>query len=119
LHTGGLVSEFLEGQREAHGVIHVFVVTLELVRHVVHLAFEQSGFHGPGTLEAPAGHGHFFDDQMFAGGDGGMGVDEGLVELQEFFAAFDGETDGVRQPAGGGEAVTGAGRFPMRVNGFG
>jgi hypothetical protein len=38
-----------------------------LVRHLVHLVFEDGGLHDPRALEMPAGHGHFLDDQMFAG----------------------------------------------------
>ena len=66
--TGGVFSEVLEGEGEARGLVHGFVVPGELVRQV----FEDGGLHDPRALEMPAGHGHFLDDQMFAGIGGPM-----------------------------------------------
>ena len=106
----GFFTQFAESEGGAGGVVRRFMLTGEIVPHVVHLVVEQRGFHEPGALEAPAGDGHFMDGEVLGGGGWGMLGDEGFVKYVELIAALVSETD---RTGGGaierGEAVAGGG----------
>jgi hypothetical protein len=109
---------------EGEGLALVFfgggVVAFDALGELVHAEIEQAGLDAAQTLEAPGGHDHLVDQQVFGGADGLMLGLKGFEHLLEIFCLLVGENgdfggktvaQGVEADGGASVGSLGAGAF--------
>ena len=64
--------EFTEGEGDPRGFVDGYIFLLEIVRHAVHLIFEEVGFYSPGALLTPASDSHLLDEEVLGRGGGSV-----------------------------------------------